>query len=156
MGDEPFRAGLSAGESARLWTENGEAVGRVCMALLGDGAAANEATEEAFAEAVGSSTVTRGQLFAAARRACAKRLERGTGRTRDWADTKRDPVTDAERMRVALGELKPTEREAVVLHLVGKLAPNELAEACGVDEEAARERVGRGLLRLRAYLGDTK
>jgi RNA polymerase sigma-70 factor (ECF subfamily) len=145
MGTEPS-------EAQRLWAEHGETVGKVCMALLGDATLSREAVEEAFAD----SPTTRARLFGAARLACAKRLEQGEARTRDWADTKRDPVSEAERMRHALAELKPTEREAVVLLLIGKLTPGEVAEACGTDEATARGRASRGLSRLRAYLGDVK
>jgi RNA polymerase sigma-70 factor (ECF subfamily) len=60
-----------------------------------------------------------------------------------------DARTDAERMRHALQELKPTEREAVVLHVVGNLTAAEVAEACGTNDATARARIGRGLGRLR-------
>jgi DNA-directed RNA polymerase specialized sigma24 family protein len=147
MGSEPS-------DAQRLWAAHGETLGRVCMALLGDSARAADAVVEAFAEA--GAQPTRARLFAAARVVCAKRLEREATGTRDWADTKRDPNTDPDRMRVALSELKPTEREAVVLLVVGKLTPSEVAEASGTDEATARARASRGLSRLRAYLGETR
>jgi DNA-directed RNA polymerase specialized sigma24 family protein len=50
--------------------------------------------------------------------------------------------------RAAIGKLKPTEREAVVLHLVGGLDAAQIAEACGIDLEAARQRVARGVSQL--------
>jgi len=148
------RMGTEPSEAQKLWAEHGETVGRTCMALLGDAGLAREAVEEAFAEA--GARPSRARLFGAARAACARRLEQRAGRTHDWADTKRDPVTEPEKMRVALGELKPTEREAVVMLVVGKLTPSEVAEACGTDEKTARERASRGLSRLRAYLGDVR
>src|SRR5262249_9414385 len=121
MGTEPS-------EAERLWAEHGEAVGRVCMALLGDANVAKEAVLEAFAEA--GAQPTRARLFGAARSACAKRLES----TRDWSDaprTERMGASASEKMRAALRELRPTEREAVVLLLIGKLTPSEIALACG-------------------------
>ena len=152
MGLWEARMGTEPSEAQRLWAEHGEMVGRVCMALLGDAGLARDAVEEAFVEA--GAQPTRARIFGAARIACARRLERDAGR--DFADTKRDPVTDAEKMRVALNELKPTEREAVVLLVIAKLTPGEVAEACGTDEATARERASRGLSRLRAYLGDAR
>jgi DNA-directed RNA polymerase specialized sigma24 family protein len=147
MGTEPS-------DAQRLWAAHGETLGRVCMALLGDGARAADAVVEAFAEA--GAQPTRARLFGAARAACARRLEREATGTRDWADTKRDPISPSERIRVALSELKPTEREAVVLLVVGKLTPSEVAEASGTDEATARARASRGLSRLRAHQGDTR
>jgi DNA-directed RNA polymerase specialized sigma24 family protein len=50
--------------------------------------------------------------------------------------------------RASLGKLKPTEREAVVLYLVGGLDAAQVAEACGVDLATARLRIARGVSQL--------
>jgi DNA-directed RNA polymerase specialized sigma24 family protein len=50
--------------------------------------------------------------------------------------------------RTAVGKLKPTEREAVVLHMVGGLDAVQVAEACGIDLETARLRIARGVSQL--------
>jgi RNA polymerase sigma-70 factor (ECF subfamily) len=60
----------------------------------------------------------------------------------------------AIRARNALAELKPSEREAVVLRYDAGLSFREVAAACGVDEAAARKRVSRALSRLRESLAD--
>jgi DNA-directed RNA polymerase specialized sigma24 family protein len=44
--------------------------------------------------------------------------------------------------------LKPTEREAVVLALVGGLDASEVALACNVDLGTAKTRIARGLEQL--------
>ena len=62
----------------------------------------------------------------------------------------------ARRARLLLGEIRPTEREALVLRYAAELSFREVAQACGIDEAAARKRVSRGLLRLRTLLGEDK
>jgi len=52
------------------------------------------------------------------------------------------------RGRAMLAELKPTEREAVVLHTIGGLSLADVALACGVDEATARARISRGMVAL--------
>jgi RNA polymerase sigma-70 factor (ECF subfamily) len=131
------------------------------MALLGEAHAARAAIEETFVRVLEERSggeapaPSRGHIFRLVRAACARR-ENGTTQpvhvvASDSADTQRDP--SATRARRALAELKPTEREAVVLFQVAKLSLSEIAEACNVDETTARTRVGRGLSRLRASLG---
>ncbi len=60
----------------------------------------------------------------------------------------------AERVRDALGQLKPSERDAVVLRYTSGLGYREIGEACGIDEAAARKRVSRALARMRSLLSD--
>ena len=62
----------------------------------------------------------------------------------------------ARRARVLLAEIRPTEREALVLRFAGELSFREVGQACNIDEAAARKRVSRGLARLRALLGEDK
>ncbi|AKV01907.1 hypothetical protein AKJ09_08570 [Labilithrix luteola] len=50
--------------------------------------------------------------------------------------------------RAALEALRPTERDAVVLRLVGGLRTDQIASVCSIDEGAARDRLTRGLARL--------
>ena len=66
------------------------------------------------------------------------------------AKARRSPARPVSRRlaRAALGKLKPTEREAVVLHLVGGLDAAQVAEACGVDLATARARIARGVSQL--------
>lgn len=154
------------GASAAL-QEHGPVVARVCMALLGDAAATERALERVARDAAtaafedGKSTLVR--LLALARVACANQLSNhsrlpirttaawGAG---DAPEPKAAPATTRETARepaiarTAIGKLKPTEREAVVLHVVGGLDAAQIAEACGIDLETARQRVARGVSQL--------
>jgi RNA polymerase sigma-70 factor (ECF subfamily) len=60
----------------------------------------------------------------------------------------------ARRARAALEQLRPSERDALLLRYAGELSFEEVAELCGIDEPAARKRVSRALLRLRAIAAE--
>ena len=132
--------------------EHGDALGRVCMAFLGEVAAAQAAVEETFALAFEAlprkeDGPLRGWLFGLARATCARKLETDTA--------SHDPQAEsglATRARAALRGLKPTERDAVVLRWGGRLPLEEIAQACRVDQATARARLNKGLARLRASL----
>jgi len=67
----------------------------------------------------------------------------------------RDAFAARRRARVlrdALDKLKPSERESLVLRYVADLSHREIAEACGLEEAAARKRISRALDRLRAVM----
>ncbi len=150
--------------------EHGPAVGRLCMAFLGSQAEAEEALQETLIAAHEAMPTYREEgsirawLFGIARRKCARKLATQSRRENRLrlvhdADADRgtpDEVLDArrraDRLRVALAELKPTEREAVVLRYQSGLSYREVAEACGIEEPAARKRVSRALDRLRELL----
>ena len=69
----------------------------------------------------------------------------------------RDVFVTRRRSRVlrdALGKLKPTEREALVLRYVSDLSHREIATACNLDEPTARKRISRALARLRTVMPD--
>jgi RNA polymerase sigma-70 factor (ECF subfamily) len=151
---------------------HGIALGRFCMALLGDAAEAEETTQEtliaafdAFPQYRGEGTV-RGFLFGIARRMCAKRLTTQVRRERRLQlvhDANPESPTPADlldrrrramRVRDALEALKPSEREAVVLRYESGLPYREIAELMAIDEPAARKRVSRALLQLRTTLTD--
>ena len=151
----------SAGAAAMR--AHGAVLARVCMALLGDAAATERALESVAREAATAtfdadkSALVR--LLGLARSACATQLSnharqaiRTTAAWSDGADPKPATTPDGARepavARAALAKLKPTEREAVVLHLVGGLDAAQIAEACGIDLEAARQRVARGVSQL--------
>ncbi len=161
-GDLDREPDLRERASGALMAEHAPAIGRVCMALLGSQHEAEAALRETrLAElpdaASASGEDVRARLFGAARRSCARRLEAracerkavtgGVTRATDAAF-----VSVSRRARELLSELRPTEREALVLRLVGGLSLDELARVCGIDAAAAQARVSRGLLRLRALL----
>lgn len=147
--------------------EHGPVLARVCMALVGDAAAAESALERVARDA-GAATFEEGKsplarLMGFARAACANQLSKLPVRsTAAWgaagatgpsgADELKETLRDRARAsvvaRAAIGRLKPTEREAVVLHLVGGLDTAQIAEACGIDTETARGRVARGVAQL--------
>ena len=138
--------------------EHGPAVARVCMALLGDAAAAERALERIARDAA-TATFEEGKsalpkLMGLARSACANQLSKLPIRhTAAWSDdpkpaTTRDGAREATLARASLVKLKPTEREAIVLHLVGGLDAAQVAEACGIDVDAARQRIARGVGQL--------
>ena len=148
---------------------HGAAVGRLCMALVGTQAEAEDLAQEtllaahdAFGDFRGEGSI-RAWLFGIARKKCARHLERRVRResrlrlvhdaTRaDAADEQFHRRQRAEQARAALEQIRPSEREAVVLRYAAELSFREVGEACGIDEAAARKRVSRALARLRDAL----
>jgi RNA polymerase sigma-70 factor (ECF subfamily) len=166
-----IRAGAYREAIALCAREHGPSLGRLCMAMLGSQAEAEECVQEvliaahdAFPDYRGEGTV-RAFLFGIARRMCAKRLEmrgRRERRIRLVYDAGADAATpeqlidarrQAERVRAALERLKPSERDAVVMRYQAGLDYREIGAACGVDEVAARKRVSRALARMKELLG---
>ena len=156
---------------ARCARSYGSALGRICMAFTGSQAESEELVQETLVAAFDGLAHYRGEgsirawLFGIARRICGRHMEmrvRRESRLRLVHDTGRgadasEMVIEREqalRARAALAKLKPSEREAVVLRYEAGLSFREVAEACGVDEAAARKRVSRALARLRADLGE--
>jgi RNA polymerase sigma-70 factor (ECF subfamily) len=150
---------------------HGAAVGRLCQALLGSQADAEDALQETLLDAyrgIGSWRAEgslRAWLCGIARRKCAKELERGAKRraklrvvsaqlAEGMASLEAGTGRRAEQARALLGELRPSEREAVVLRLASGLGYREVGEALGIDEAAARKRVSRGLATLRSRLDE--
>jgi len=157
----------AAGRCAR---EHGAVLGRLCMALLGRQADAEEALQETLLQgyrampgyrAEGS---VRAWLYGIARRVCARRLEALVAGARRLElvhdadapgalpDALVEAAARAATVREALVRLTPTEREAVLLRYEADLSFREVGLACGVDEATARKRCGRGLDRLRTIL----
>jgi RNA polymerase sigma-70 factor, ECF subfamily len=138
-------------------------LGRLCMALLGSQADADEAVQETLLRAHRAMASYRAEgsvkawLCGIARHVCVYMLEtRRRGRELlELVPTEgeaRDAFALRRRARVlrdALDKLKPSEREALALRYVADLSHREIAEACGLDEAAARKRISRALERLR-------
>jgi RNA polymerase sigma-70 factor, ECF subfamily len=145
-----------------LVAEHGRAIGRLCMALLGSQSEAEDALQETLLAALDGLEAFRGDgtlrawLASVARRRCARRL---TVSSRERHATEAVPgerLSMPRRARLLLDDIRPTEREALVLRFAAGLGFPEVGEACGIDEAAARQRVSRGLARLRALLGEDK
>ena len=152
-----------------LVAQHGLAVGRLCMALLGRQSEAEDALQETLLAALDGLQKFRGEgslrawLFSIARRRCARQLSERS-RERDKQALSGASVTattpGAERLSMArrarslLEQIKPSEREALVLRFAAELSVREVAEICSIDEATARKRVSRGLSRLRVLLGE--
>ncbi len=150
--------------------QHGGALGRLCMALVGSQAEADDLAQETLLAAYDGFAAFRGEgalrawLFTIARRKCARHLERRLRqghRLRLVHDADRQASSEelvlarqrAERARAALGRIRPSEREALVLRFAGELSYRDVAIACGIDEAAARKRVSRALAHLRTSIG---
>ncbi len=172
---DPTAALIARGEHrealSRCAVEHGPSLGRLCMAFLGSQAEAEEAAQEALIAAYDAMPSYRGEgsvrawLFGIARRVCARRVETrvrrenrlrlvGPEESAPGAEALLAARQDAHRVRGALEQLKPTEREAVVLRFDAELSYAGIAQACGIDEPAARKRVSRALDRLRRALSE--
>lgn len=151
--------------------EHGAAIGRLCMALVGTQSEAEDLTQETLLAAHAgfdgyrSSGSVRAWLFGIARRKCARHLERRASHAHklDRAPApERMPEPEelvarrklAQRTRAALAEIRPSEREALLLRYTAELSFREVGDACGIDEATARKRVSRALARLRAALSN--
>lgn len=146
--------------------EHHAVLGRLCMALLGSQADADEATQETLLRAYRGMTSYRGDgsvkawLCGIARHVCAHMLEvRRRGRDLLESSLASDEAFDvvesrrrARTIRRALDHLKPSEREALVLRYVADLSHREIATAIHLDEAAARKRISRALAHLRAVM----
>jgi RNA polymerase sigma-70 factor, ECF subfamily len=158
--DRETAAGLLVREHART-------IGRTCLALLGSQSEAEDALQETLLVALDGLEGFRGDgslrawLLSVARRRCARRLEART-RERDLgqrlpapeATAGQERASLARRARALLEQLRPTEREALVLRFAAELSFREVGQASGIDEATARKRVSRGLARLRSLLGE--
>ena len=152
--------------------EHGAAIGRLCMALLGNQAEAEETAQEVLLAAHDALAGFRGEgsvrawLFGIARRKCARKIEtrvRRERRLRLVHDAGADAAGPfeliearrrAERVREALEKLKPSDRDAVVLRYQGGLAYREIGLVVGIDEATARKRVSRALAKMRGLLSE--
>jgi RNA polymerase sigma-70 factor (ECF subfamily) len=171
--DQDIVAALGRGREAAaelLVAEHGRAIGRLCQALLGSQSEAEDALQETLVAALDGLDKFRGEgtlrawLSSIARRRCARQLtERSREHTARQAlgqSASQDAAVPderaslARRARALLAEIKPTEREALVLRFAGELSFREVGQACDIDEAAARKRVSRGLGRLRALMGE--
>jgi RNA polymerase sigma-70 factor, ECF subfamily len=147
--------------------EHGHVLGRLCMALLGSQADADEATQETLLRAHRAMSTYRGDgtvkawLCGIARHVCAHVLEtRRRGRElAELVPVPDDPEwllrhQEARVLRDALANLKPSERDVLVLRFVADLSHRDIALACNLDEATARKRISRALARLRSVMPD--
>ena len=148
---------------------HGAVLGRLCMALLGSQADADEATQETLLRAHRGMATYRGHgsvkawLCGIARHVCVHMLEsRRRGRDAvERAAILDEPAVEpfasphrARAIRRGLAQLRPSEREALVLRYVADLGHRDIAEALCIDEAAARKRISRALAHLRDVMPD--
>jgi RNA polymerase sigma-70 factor, ECF subfamily len=165
--------GERRGALALCVEEYGRVIGRLCMAMLRSQAEAEDVVQETFVAAYQGFEAYRGEaplrswLCGIARKKCLKFIE-----TRRRRDAKLvllvggEPSPNAEeilqrrqradRARQALQEIRPSEREALLLRYQCELDYDGVASACSIDEAAARKRVSRGLTRLREVLAESE
>jgi RNA polymerase sigma-70 factor (ECF subfamily) len=172
---DPVAALIAAGRHrealAACARGHGAVLGRLCIALLGSQSDADEAVQETLLRAHRAMAGYRGDgsvkawLCGIARHVCAHALEtrRRHGETREALEVvpaepeARDAFELRRRagaVRDALGRLRPSEREALVLRYVADLNHREIAGALELDEATARKRVSRALAKLRSVLPD--
>jgi RNA polymerase sigma-70 factor (ECF subfamily) len=169
-----IRGGLHRDALAACAREHGAVLGRLCMALLGSQADADEATQETLLRAHRGMASYRGEgsvkswLCGIARHVCAHVLEsrrRGrdaverAGLADDTAETRPTHAAFASHRRAhairrCLAALRPSEREALVLRYVADLSHRDIATALQIDEAAARKRISRALAQLRTAMCD--
>ena len=155
-------------------SQHGLSIGRLCMAMLGDQGDAEDVVQETLLAAYSGFASWRREgsvrawLLGIARKKSLKRLEsqqRRGARLRaiqggEGVDRGAEELLvlkqQAERARSALEQIRPTEREALLLRYVGELDFGGVAEACETSEVTARKRVSRGLARLRELLSTTE
>lgn len=147
----------------------GVAVGRLCFILLGSQSEADEAAQETMLAAFRAVPSYRGEgaprawLFGIARRICAQRqlsagrrarrsvLLRSDESGRDASEL-HDDAERAARLQTALAVISASDREIIALRYESERSFKDIAGLLGIDEATARKRVGRALVRLRAFI----
>jgi RNA polymerase sigma-70 factor (ECF subfamily) len=149
---------------------HGASIGRLCMAMLGSQADADDATREtlltvhqSFGEYRGTGSV-RAWLLGIARNQCLQQLESSRRRgakpalatngalAERGADGALGATHRAERARALLDNVRPSDRDVLLLRFLADLSFEEVAAALGIDEATARQRVSRALSHLRKTL----
>lgn len=148
-------------------------IGEFCMAMLGGvQQEVDETVQEIFVAAyesmssLGSEDNIRVWLFGIARYFCARRIELH----KDYTSTENpenktegvsnylEDIPDKQQLihwiRKALEYLKPSERDAVMLHFQAGLSYEEIAKICNKEKAVALVQTSRALLRLRTHLKD--
>ncbi len=175
--DEAIAEAIDAGDLREAVVicsrEYGRIIGRLCMSMLGSQQDAEDVTQETLIDAYNAleswrrEGSARAWLLCIARRKCARtidkrvrrnsklRLVHDADRAASCEDLTENQVLRRQRAvaaRVALGAIRPSEREALILRFGADLSFREVGEACGIEEAAARKRVSRAIAALRLSL----
>ncbi len=175
-GEQPIREAIAQGDHREAMLlcarRYGQAIGRLCMAMMGVQADAEDLAQETLLDAYAgfggwrAEGTVRAWLMSIARRKCARQLEKRARRTAKLrlvhdADKAPEPCgaeedvllrQRANRARELLASVRPSEREALLLRFGAGLSFREVAAACGIEEPAARKRVSRAIATLRESL----
>ncbi len=171
-GGAPRQGVLDPAAFDALFRECAADVHGYLISLLGDRAAAEDATALAFERLYRSRSrldhrrgTPRAWLFAIARNAALdelryRRRRSSYGLGEDLAEDRAsgEALEDVERratVRDALASLPLRERELVLLKFHGQLSNSELARALGISESNAGTRLHRALTQLRAHCAAT-
>jgi len=169
---DPIQALLEAGqyrEAISACIQNySDAIGKLCMALLGDQEAARDAVQETLVAAYDRMPSrerdkdTRIWILTIAYRMCVRRLESDPRfrklSSADSAQCVSNQSDDKEgrrrSIRKALMHLLPSERDAAILHYQAGLSFQDIAKINGKEEALVRKQISRALLRLRENFKD--
>lgn len=146
-------------------------IGRLCFAMVGNQAEAEELTQEILIAAFRAMPGFEGRasvktwLYTIARRICGKALRKQQRRgvliaamdeleqvPERWPEQQVEALRQRLQLREAMGQLPSNQVEVLFLRYAGGLSYREVAEVCGIREEAARQRASSGLRRLRQDL----
>ena len=170
MASELILAGRFRDALAACVREHGAALGRYCMAVLGNQREAEEAVQQTLGMAYDAMPFWEGEgkvrtwLFGLARRICIRRVEARTslppgpmygdeaGGEAAMSEEMKRKRTRALKVRYMLSRLKPAERDVVILRYHSGLSYAEIADICVSDEEEIRKQASRALLRLREFV----
>jgi RNA polymerase sigma-70 factor, ECF subfamily len=163
-------AGDPHGAIALAARDYGAAIGRLCFLLLGSQSEADEAAQETLIAAYHSARAYRADgtprawFYGIARRICAQRVAARLRQSRRLtmlfedamhgpdASVLHDNAERDARVRAALDSLAPSDRELLALRYDADQSFRDIADTLGIDEAAARKRVGRALMRMREQL----
>ncbi len=169
--DRQILAALSRGAHRRalelLARAHAPALGRLCFAMTGDQAVAEELTQEILIQAYQAMPAFEGRaglrtwLYIIARRTCSRAVQKRRRRLRllagahpiDAAPRSGEEELEARRrLQRAMAQLSPQQQETLLLHHVSGLSYREVGGVCGVREDTARQRAAAGINKLRRLL----
>jgi DNA-directed RNA polymerase specialized sigma24 family protein len=168
--ESPIRACLARGDSQAASSMcrplYAEVVGRYCMAALGNLTLAKQAALDVWGrlerelQTADASRTIRSLILGLARRRCAYLLETnqlpnqasvpnfGTAGTEQPVAEKHSPPETARRL---LLQLRPSDREILILRYVSKLTYSEIGYLWGIGESDARLKVSQAVAHATAH-----
>ena len=174
MKDHGIKKALRRGDHRRalelLARAHAPGLGRLCFAMTGDQAEAEELTQEILITAYGAMASFEGRssvrtwLYTIARRTCSKALQKqrrrrmilaaaDLPRAREPRPHLQEEGLEARRqLQRAMAQLSEVQQEVLLLHFLVGLSYREVGGVCGVREDTARQRAAAGINKLRRLL----